>query len=374
MNVDNKAKRFISCRRRLSRLIFFCSLFCLISASIGKENVFKTEPYELKYPVNFGSRFIIPEDNPMTKEGVALGRMLFYEERLSANNKVSCATCHRQQLAFTDGMRFSIGVDGTQTKRNSMSLSNLLWVRNLFWDGRASNLEAQANVPLTDPHEMGQSLQTSSIKLSSMKVYAEMFEKAFGTTEINGERIVKALAQFERTLISANSQYDKYLRRETALSESELNGLKLFLTGPQPEKNIRGANCVHCHSLPKTFSDLFHNNGLDSVSIDSGREAITGAESDKGRFRVPSLRNIALTAPYMHDGRFNTLEEVLDHYSAHIQPAETLSPFIGEVSNERGALGLRLSDKEKADIVTFLHALTDNDFINNPDFADPATN
>jgi len=313
----------------------------------------QVEPYELTYPANFGGRFIIPADNPMTKEGVALGRALFYEERLSLNNKLSCASCHKQKLAFTDNQRFSFGVDGQPTRRNSMSLSNLLWVRNLFWDGRSPSLEQQAVVPLTDPHEMGQSLETSGKKLAQTKVYPQLFEKVFGTSEINGDRITKALSQFERTLISANSKYDWYLRGEYPLSESEQRGLNVF--------SGRG-NCVHCHGGPKTFIELFHNNGLDSIYVDAGREDFTKQITDRGRFRVPTLRNIAITAPYMHDGRFKDLPGVLGHYGDHIVESETLSPFLSR---------LKLSREEKTDIISFLNTLTDTDFINDPKFADP---
>jgi cytochrome c peroxidase len=329
------------------------------------------DPFELKYPANFGGRFTIPADNPMTKEGVALGRMLFYEELLSVNNRVSCASCHRQERAFTDGMPFSTGVDGSGTKRNSMSLSNLLWVQSLFWDGRTGSLEEQSIVPLTDPHEMGQSLEATSKKLSGTSHYPALFEKAFGTSEISGERITKAIAQFERTLISANSKYDQFLRGEYKPDQSELRGLTLFSTRPQPDKNIRGANCSHCHATPKTFSDLFHNNGLDSIQRDHGRQDFTKLVDDRGRFRVPTLRNIALTAPYMHDGRFWTLEEVIDHYSDHVKQSETVSPFIAEVSNESGRIGLILTKQEKQDLISFLKMLTDEDFITNPEFSDP---
>src|SRR6478609_6349215 len=158
----------------ISRNVLTCTAACFFIISISAfivEKSFTSEPYELKYPVNFGGRFTIPEDNAMTKDGVALGRMLFYEELLSTNNKISCATCHKQQLAFTDGLQHSIGVDGTPTKRNSMSLTNLLWVRSFFWDGRAAGLEQQSFVPLSDPHEMGQSLEVSSQKLKNTKSY-----------------------------------------------------------------------------------------------------------------------------------------------------------------------------------------------------------
>ncbi len=346
-------------------------VFLLLIATSATIHSYEPTPYELKYPANFGSRFTIPADNPMTKEGVELGRMLFYEERLSANNGISCASCHLQERAFADRTTRSMGVDGTLTRRNSMSLANVLWIRNFFWDGRAEGLEAQAMVPLTDPHEMGQSLEVSSKKLQQTAHYPALFKRAFGSDVINGSAITKAIAQFERTLISANSNYDKYLRGEYQPSESELSGLRLFSTRPQPEKNIRGANCVHCHGSPRTFIELFHNNGLDREASDKGREEITGQPMDRSRFRVATLRNIAVTGPYMHDGRFRTLEEVVDHYSEHVQVTETLSPFISGVSNDPAQTGLRLTDQEKKDIIHFLHMLTDRDFLTNPDFADP---
>ncbi|HSC37862.1 MAG TPA: cytochrome c peroxidase, partial [Chitinophagaceae bacterium] len=269
-------------------------------------------PLQPVYPAYFGNRLNIPANNPMTEEGVRLGRMLFYETALSSNNRFSCASCHRQELAFTDGKQFSPGFDGTPTERNSMSLANLLWVRNFFWDGRAGSLEMQAETPLTHPHEMGQSLEAASKKLQQVKIYPALFGAAFGSDTINGEKIVRALAQFERTLISANSAYDKYLRGEYRPTASEMNGIHLFFGEGMAGQMTRTAGCGHCHGGPKTFLDQYHNNGLDSMIKDSGREKITGQAYDRGRFRVATLRNIALTAPYMHDGRFNTLEEVVD--------------------------------------------------------------
>lgn len=331
------------------------------------------EPYKLEYPANFGNMIYVPADNPITVAGVELGRKLFYETALSANNQISCGSCHKQELAFTDGQRFSTGVDGSFTKRNSMALINLLWADNFFWDGRAKGLEQQVKFPLENPHEMGQSLNISSRKLTAIKSYPALFKKAFGSSTINGELIAKALSQFERTLISANSTYDKYLSGNYAPDSAELRGMKLFFTNPQPEKNIRGAACSHCHSGPKTYSELFHNTGLDSTSIDKGRADFTGQDYDKGRFRVATLRNITLTAPYMHDGRFSSLNEVLDHYSDHIKDQQRLSPFLKGLSNEKDKEGLRLTQNEKADIIRFLYMLTDSTFIKDPRFSNPSS-
>jgi cytochrome c peroxidase len=343
-------------------------IFVLLIAAINKKN---PDPYPLSYPPNFGNRFTIPVDNPTTRQGVYLGRMLFYEIRLSANNKMSCASCHEQKLAFTDGRPVSLGVDNTFTKRSSMSLANLLWVRNLFWDGRSSSLEEQAAFPLTDPHEMGQPMAISVQKLKQIKVYPQLFEAAFGTNQISEQGIQKALAQFQRTLISADSKYDRYLSGAYDPTREELTGMRLFMQSPSPENNVRGANCGHCHGGSKTFKELFHNNGLDSVFSDLGRQNFTNASGDQGRFRVPTLRNIALTAPYMHDGRFRTLEEVLDHYSDHVQESETLSTFLRGVSNVRNGTKLALSRQEKASIIVFLNMFTDSSFINNPEFSNP---
>lgn len=345
--------------------------FILLLSFAFPGSPYTPEPYPLVYPAYFGNRFTIPKDNPMTREGVQLGRMLFYETRLSANNQLSCASCHQQKLAFTDGKAFSQGTDGVLTKRSSMSLANLLWVRNFFWDGRSGSLEAQAVFPLTDPHEMGQSLEASVTKLKEVSFYRDWFENAFGSPEISGDRILKAIAQFERTLISANSNYDRYLNGIYLPTAQELNGMQLFMTTPDPQKKIRGANCGQCHGTPKLFKELFHNNGLDTIPKDAGRMDFTGQEMDRGRFRVPTLRNIVLTAPYMHDGRFKTLEEVLDHYNDHIQPSETLSPLIGEASNRDGGKSLMLTKNEKTDIIGFLKLLTDTAFINNPEFSNP---
>lgn len=328
-------------------------------------------PYKLKYPANFGSRFTIPPDNPTTQEGVYLGRMLFYEKRLSANNKLSCESCHEQQRAFTDGRPVSMGVDGSLTPRSSMSLANLLWVRNFFWDGRSQGLEEQAAFPLTDPHEMGQTLAESVEKLQKTAPYPALFQSAFGENGITQQNILKALAQFERTLISADSPYDRYLAGQYQPTTAELRGMQLFENGPDPRRGIRGDNCGHCHGGPKTFKELFHNNGLDSSFTDPGREKVTGQPMDKGRFRVPTLRNILLTAPYMHDGRFKTIEAVLDHYSEHIQQSATLSSFLEDISNEEGGKSLSLAPQEKQDIIVFLGMLTDSTVITNPAFSNP---
>ncbi|MES2733951.1 MAG: cytochrome c peroxidase [Bacteroidota bacterium] len=348
--------------------------FLLLAATWSKESsdpLIETGVYEFKYPSNFGNRFTIPADNPMTKQGVHLGRMLFYEKRLSSNNSLSCATCHQQKLAFTDGQAFSRGVDAIETKRSSMSIANLLWVRQFFWDGRAKSLEEQAITPMTDPHEMGQSLEESAKKLQQASIYPPLFKLTFGSDTITGDRITKALAQFERTLISSNSKYDQYLAGEYQPTAQEKRGHDLFMTHPAPEQNLRGANCGDCHGGYKTFMEFYHNNGLEAEPKDIGREALTKKYTDRGRFRVPTMRNIALTAPYMHDGRFKTLEEVLDHYNEHVQGSSSLAPLISEATNEIGGKSLKLTSEEKQDVIAFMHMLTDSTFITDARFSDP---
>ena len=360
----------------LSRFYFIIALFFLISIASAfipdtPPNTAELHPYQLVYPASFGGRFTIPANNPLTEEGIALGRLLFYEPLLSKTNTVSCASCHQQALAFTDGRSFSIGVTGVPTRRNSMSLANLLWVKNLFWDGRSNSLEAQCLVPLTHPDEMGQSIEISAQKLTQTPLYPPLFRQVFGSDSITGQRISKAIAQFERTLISADSRYDRHLKGNYVLSASEQRGMNLFMRGPAPERGVRGGNCAHCHGGAKLFQEVFHNNGLDSIAKDTGRAEVTGAVQDQGRFRVPTLRNIALTAPYMHDGRFQTLEEVLDHYNEHIHVASNLSHELLVARNEVEGKHLGLTDAEKTDVLAFLNTLTDSTFISNPRFANP---
>lgn len=339
----------------------------LLSAAIGKPDPSGPAPYPLAYPAYFGNRVNLREDNPLTVEGVELGRRLFFDPRLSANNTISCGSCHQQKHGFADVRAFSLGYDGTPTRRNAMSLTNLLWVRHFFWDGRASSLEMQALTPMTDPHEMGQPLDSSVRKLCAVPGYPAAFAAAFGSDSITGDRIVKAIAQFERVLISDHSRYDRYIRGEYQLTGAEQRGLTLFFANPA--RGVRGAGCGNCHSGPKVFTETYHNNGLDSIPGDAGRSGVTGMDYDRGRFRVVTLRNIAVTAPYMHDGRFRTLTEVLDHYSEHILPSATLSPSLRDTLNRPVNLGL--SAQEKNDLLTFLEMLTDSVFLTDPRFSDP---
>ncbi len=347
-------------------------LLGFVSARTGPgDPVIETGPYPLKYPENFGGRVYLPDDNPLTKEGVFLGRMLFYETRLSSDNTISCASCHRQEFAFADNKAFSHGVNDRLTDRNSMSIANMLWVRDFFWDGRARGLEAQAVFPITNPKEMNQSLDECARKLTATKLYPQIFKIVYGNDSVTGDRIVKALAQFERTLISANSKYDRYLRGEYMPTPDELDGMQLFFNNPVPGKGIRGAGCARCHGTVKTFIELYHNNGLDALPKDAGRQLVTGDPMDRGRFRVPTLRNIALTAPYMHDGRFKALNEVVSHYNEHLVRNDLLSPILQETSNMAGGSNLALTLKEQNNLVCFLNMLTDISFVGDKRFSNP---
>lgn len=330
-------------------------------------------------PFVFG-RFEVPADNPLTEESVELGRRLFYDRRLSGNDTVSCSTCHLQRLAFTDGRRTGIGVSGKPLAFNSMSLANLMWgAQHFFWNGRAATLEAQTLVPIQHPDEMAEDLQRLVAELSADDSYRALFETACG--EISAAAISRALASFERTLISSNSRYDKFLRGEITLKAQEEWGRKLFMAHPDVKVSLRGGNCIDCHSqfLTSGFStrlDGFSNNGLDDEEhLQPGLQSVTGDPAHRGRFKVPTLRNIALTAPYMHDGRFATLEEVLHHYNGGIRKSSTLSPLIAEADNQgagsQEGISLHLTEAEQGAIIAFLHTLTDNDFVTAERFSDP---
>ena len=341
--------------------------------------------YDLQLPFYFGDNIELSQDNLITNEGVDLGRRLFYDKRMSLDNTVSCGSCHQQSLGFTDGLAVSVGIDGQETSRSSMALANLLWSSHFFWDGRAGTLEEQALEPIENPIEMNQSLPATIAKLETIDEYPDLFARAFGTPEITEERIAKALAQFMRILISSESRYDQFLLGdETALSEQEKLGMELFFKHPEPSEGLRGGNCGDCHVNILTSGvfgsfDGFKNNGLDTdENLDDGLFAVTGRDFDRGKFKIPSLRNIALTAPYMHDGRFATLEAVIDHYNDNIVRSSTLDPLILAGSNEEIVPGedirLHLTQEEKDAILAFLHTLTDNVFITNEKFSNPFSN
>lgn len=316
-------------------------------------------PYTLDIPKGL-PQMQIPADNPLTVEGVALGRRLFYDPILSGNQTMACASCHKQEYGFTDStLAVSLGIDKVPGVRNSMPLFNLGYQRKFFWDGNAPDLENQVVGPIQNPLEMHAVLADVIARLNTHPDYPALFKKAFNTDKITAEYLMKAVAQFERTMISGNSKFDKYKRGEATLTAQEMNGMSLF------EDEMKG-DCNHCHSLGSTFSDFeFRNNGVDSIYADPGRNKVTLLGSDSGKFKTPSLRNIALTAPYMHDGRFKTLQECLDHYNTGFHYSPTLDPVL------KTAVKGRMSAQEMADIIAFLNTLTDEDFTRDPRFKKP---
>lgn len=305
-------------------------------------------------------QIVIPTNNTLTVEGIALGKKLFYDPMLSLDNTQSCGSCHNQKFAFTDStLQFSKGITGEIGTRNSMPIMNLAWEKKFFWDGGAATLEDQVIGPIENPIEMHETLPNVLRKLNNHAEYPRLFKRAFGTDSITTQLLMKAVAQFERTLISANSKYDKYIRGEANLTLDELKGKELF------EDQTKG-DCFHCHSMGSTFTDFkFRNNGLDSIFKDAGRSRVTLSPLDLGKFKTPTLRNIELTAPYMHDGRFTNLEQVIDHYNTNFVQSPTLEADIALA--KRG----RLNEVEKQQIIAFLKTLTDYEFINNPNFKKP---
>lgn len=300
-------------------------------------------PYNLEIPSNF-PKISIPADNPMTVEGVQLGRRLYYDAILS-NNGLSCSSCHNQKYAFT------------LSSTASMSHTNLAWSTSFLWNGKISGV-------LEDimKFEVEEFFHTDISKLNNHPDYPALFKKTFGTEQITSKEAAYALAQFVRTLISSNSKFDKFLRHETQLSPSELNGFTLF--------NTEKGDCFHCHSISLFADNNFHNIGLDSVfsGVNAGRYNVTGNLNDMGKFKTPTLRNVELTAPYMHDRRYQTLEEVVEHYNSGVLHSATLDPIMTKPGKE---FGLQLSPQEKVDLIAFLKTLTDTAFVNNPNLKSP---
>jgi cytochrome c peroxidase len=296
----------------------------------------------------------LPRDNPLTEERVALGKALFHETALSRGGTLSCASCHVANFAFTDARRFSLGVRGQKGVRNSMPLTNLAWKTSFFWDGRAPTLRTQALMPIEDHTEMDETLDRVVTKLAAAKEYPPLFTAAFGSPEITAEKLGLALEQFLLTLTSFDAKFDRALRGAETLSEDEKRGFELFMTEFDPRTGQRGADCFHCHGGPLFSDHQFHNNGLAPDEADTGRHRITHAEADRGKFATPSLRNVARTAPYMHDGRFATLEEVVAHYSTGVKRTATLDPNLAKHPDG----GLQLSAGDQRAIVAFLRTLT----------------
>ena len=318
--------------------IFLLNSFKENQNLISKKNVVLIKPkYFPKAYYNF-------KNNTITPEKFILGRMLFYDPILSKDSSVSCASCHQQFAAFAHiDHKLSHGINNEIGTRNVPALQNLIWKNDFMWDGGVTHLETQAINPITSKVEMNENLVNVIKKLQKSTYYKSLFKSAYNDTIITSEKILKSLTQFTGLLISADSKYDKFIKNEIDFSDSEQNGLKLF-----------NKNCNSCHTAPLFTNNAFENNGLkfDSLLNDLGRGKISGNPSDNYKFKIPSLRNVAVTFPYMHDGSINTLAKVIDHYGklSHSENAKLNS--IG-----------KLSEIEKQDLIAFLKTLTDKNFL-----------
>lgn len=312
----------------------------------------------------------IPADNPMTVEGVELGRRLFYDPILSVDSTISCASCHKIQGAFTDNEPVSIGVMGRKGKRSSMSIANMVFMnKGLFWDGRSKTLEAQALLPVEDHLEMAENWSIAEQKLRKHRDYPSYFRKAFGISSKNNitkELAAKAIAQFERSIISKDSKFDKVLQGEPGYSftDDEEAGYIMFFN---TKTSLPDAQCGHCHSGSLVTVNQYLNNGLQEANdyedfVDKGYGEVTKDKYDNGKFRVPTLRNISYTAPYMHNGSIKTIEEMMNHYNSGGKYSPNKDPLIQQV---------KLNPIQKQQVIEFLKTFDDTTFINNPAYKNP---
>ena len=346
---------------------------------------YQPTPYAIEIPFGFPNKLNIPDDNPLTVEGIELGRYLFYDGRLSGrthpDSLMSCATCHRQERSFEAGIDHPdfqnghpVGLTGARTHHVMLPLVNLVWNSNGYgWNGSVypgNPVESLRNIEdivrlavLADDEINGDTSRVAAL-FQSLEGYPGLFGKAFGSETITFRNIERAIAQFVRTLVSANSRFDKYMRGELQLSQQELKGFVLFTTE-------EGADCFHCHGgfgNPLFTTHLFYNNGKDSLFTDpSDRFAITSDPMDLGGYKATTLRNIEVQAPFMHDGRYTTLEEVIDFYAHDVKWSPSISPLMHHVN--RG--GVQLTPQEKEELLAFIRSLHDEEFLTNPDFSRP---
>ena len=365
---------------RNSFLVIFSILtFILILGSCEKEEAkgdLSDIPYNpialnIDLPANF-PKLESPADNPLTVEGAKLGRFLFYDPILSGDSTMSCSSCHQPHKNFRDDVPFSIGIAGLPSKRSSMTLVNVAFSRNgLFWDGRSPSLEDQAIHPVSDPIELNADWPTVISKLQNHPTYPEMFRKAFGINkkqEINRDLVAKALAQFQRTIISKDSKFDRVMRGEESFTDLELIGFEMFM---DDNPDLPDAECAHCHNVPLMTSDDYFNNGLLGATnindfTDKGRGGVTGAGVDFGSFKAPTLRNVMISGPYMHNGSLKTIDEVLDHYISGGHPSPTRNSLMRDLANS-GLNDPFYKDALKA----FLHTLTDTDVLTRKELQNP---
>ncbi len=332
-------------------LILFLFIAC------GKEeekptNPVAEQPFGFIQPSHFPPPHYTFTNNPLTKSGFELGRKLFFDPILSIDNTLSCGTCHSQVHGFADhGTAFSIGVNGAIGTRNSPAISNMAWYPAFMWDGGINHIEIMPVAPITSPIEMKETMTNVVVKLLSDPVYPGLFNAAFGSSEVTDQKILFALAQYMGNLVSSDSKYDRYILGKESYTAQETEGLNLFRT-----------HCESCHNEPLTSDFTYRNNGLaGGYETDLGRYLITQEESDKGKFKVPSLRNVALTYPYMHDGRLFTLTAVIEHYSENLVTGENTDPSLTPMN---------FTSSQKEALIAFLQTLTDYTYISNPLYAE----
>ncbi len=310
-------------------------------------------------------------NNIITNEIATLGRVIFYDKLLSANQSIACASCHKQAYSFADPEPFSKGFDGGATTRNSMSLANAMYYQpgTFFWDERAATLEDQALMPIQHPVEMGMTLDSVTARMQAKDYYRVLFRQAYGDETVTSVRISTALAQFVRSMVSYHSKYDDGL---TSLGHPPRPGDNMpnFTADENTGLQLYQQHCAPCHGTVLQIANQARNNGLDAVYTDKGVGAITNNPADDGKFKVPSLRNVALTAPYMHDGRFGTLAEVVAHYNNGIENTQNLDPRLRVPGNGQ-PIRLNLTQQQQEQLVAFLNTLTDNQFITDIKYSDP---
>lgn len=341
--------------------LFILSIFITACGS-DDDSSFPTTEYEFSnpYPLPPVPNF---KDNPTTEEGVALGKKLFYDKRLSGDNTMSCNSCHKQENAFATNNAVEEGIDGISGKRSSMPLFNLAWnTEKFFWDGRALTLEEQTQMPVEDEIEMHETWENAISEIQADELYPKLFKDAFNVSskDITQHLAGRAMSQFLRTLVSNNSRVDQYIRGDINLTDAEFDGFTMLdVEGPEDGVSKGGADCFHCHVIPLYTDYSFRNNGIDPD------HALTdlGDNKNTGRFKTPSLRNLLYTAPYMHDGRFKTLEEVIEHYNSGGHDGV----FI-DVDMKNREYGLLLTQTEKDNLLAVLKALSDPSFISNPEY------
>jgi cytochrome c peroxidase len=336
-------------KRLIIHTSFFSGIFFLLNSFTGDKTLTPDIPPGFPKPI-YDLR-----KNPISENEFELGRKLFYDPVLSSDSTVSCANCHQQFSAFSNlAHPLSHGVKGTVGKRNAPTLQNLVWNKSFMWDGGVAFLEAQPLAPIANKLEMNESLENVIRKLQQNPTYVSDFKKAYKTERITTKLMAKALAKYMAMLVSAQSKYDMYLKGDVTFTSSEERGLKIFRK-----------KCSTCHTEPLFTDNSFRNNGLapNATVPDSGKAIITGQAKDAFLFKVPSLRNVAVSAPYMHDGRFATLQQVVNHYDNGVTANATTDALVKE--------GIKLTPEEKNDIVLFLKTLTDRNFLYDKRFSDP---